>query len=195
MGAFVAFSSTLKRTATKLSRICNDLRLMSSGPRGGLNGINLPPRQPGSSIMPGKVNPVIPEVVNQVAFQIIGKDVTVTMAAEAGQLELNVMEPVIAYNVLDSIQLLTSAVNLLERLCIRGITANKEHCRYLVEQSIGLVTALNGRFGYEVTSILAKQALETGKSIRELVIGQQLLSSTEADLMLDPQQMLQPNLR
>ncbi|WP_432471490.1 aspartate ammonia-lyase [Amphritea sp. HPY] len=194
MGAFVAFSGSLKRTATKLSRICNDLRLMSSGPRGGFNEINLPPRQPGSSIMPGKVNPVIPEVVNQIAFQIIGKDVTVTMAAEAGQLELNVMEPVIAYNILDSLQLLSSAVSLLDRFCIQGISANKEHCRYLVEQSIGGVTALNSRLGYETTSKLAKKALQTGKSIRDLVIEQQLLSSSDVDLLLDPNRMLQPNL-
>jgi len=194
MGAFVAFSGTLKRTATKLSKICNDLRLMSSGPRGGFNEINLPARQPGSSIMPGKVNPVIPEVVNQIAFQIIGKDVTVTMAAEAGQLELNVMEPVIIYNILDSIQLLTSAVDLLERLCIKGITANEDRCRELVEQSIGIVTALNSLLGYQVTTRLAKEALQTGKSIRELVVELDYMSSEQAALLLDPKSMLKPNL-
>jgi len=194
MGAFVAFSSTLKRTATKLSRICNDLRLMSSGPRGGFNEINLPARQPGSSIMPGKVNPVIPEAVNQIAFQIIGNDVTVTIAAEAGQLELNVMEPVIAYNVLESMRLLTSGVDLLERLCVRDITVNEDQCRHWVEQSIGVITALNSRLGYQMTSRLATQALESGKSVRSLVLEQQLLSNDEAELLLDPKRMLRPNL-
>lgn len=194
MGAFVAFSGTLKRTAVKLSRICNDLRLMSSGPRGGFNEINLPPRQPGSSIMPGKVNPVIPEVVNQIAFQIIGKDVAVTMAAEAGQLELNVMEPVIAYNVLDAMQLLISAVDLLDRLCVRDITANEQRCRYLVEQSIGLVTALNGRLGYQMTSHIAKQALHSGRSVSELAVTEGGLSEEEATRLLDPNKMLKPNI-
>src|SRR5699024_9515515 len=141
MGDFVLFSSMLKRTSTKLSKICNDLRILSSGPRTGIQEINLPPRQPGSSIMPGKVNPVIPEAVNQVAFEIIGNDLAVTLAAEAGQLQLNVMEPIIAFKLFDSIRLLHRSMEMLRELCIEGITANEAHCLHLVEHSIGLVTA------------------------------------------------------
>ena len=141
MGDFVLFSGMLKRTSTKLSKICNDLRLLSSGPRTGIQEINLPARQPGSSIMPGKVNPVIPEAVNQVAFEIIGNDLAVTLAAEAGQLQLNVMEPLIAYKLFESTGLLQRALDMLCTLCIEGITANEEHCKTLVQNSIGLVTA------------------------------------------------------
>ena len=148
-GAYVQLSGVLKRVAVKLSKISNDLRLLSSGPRAGLGEINLPPMAPGSSIMPGKVNPIIPEVVNQVAFEVIGNDLTVTMAAEAGQLELNAMEPVIAYNLFTSLDLLGRACRTLVQRCIRGITANREHCRQMVENSIGLVTALNPILGYE----------------------------------------------
>ena len=154
-GAFVMNSSALKRLAVKLSKICNDLRLLSSGPRCGLNEINLPPRQPGSSIMPGKVNPVIPEVVNQVAFRVIGNDLTVTMAAEAGQLELNVMEPIIIHCLFESIEMLANAMNTLREKCVTGITANKEVCRNMVYNSIGLVTALNPYLGYETSTMLA----------------------------------------
>ncbi len=194
MGAFVLFSGMLKRTATKLSKICNDLRLLSSGPRTGINEINLPARQPGSSIMPGKVNPVIPEAVNQVAFDVIGNDLALTMAAEAGQLQLNVMEPLIAWKMFDSIRLLRRAMDMLREHCVEGITANEEHCRELMERSIGLVTALNPYIGYENSSRIAKQALATGRSVLELVREECLL---EEEMLLDilkPEHMIAPRL-
>jgi aspartate ammonia-lyase len=169
-GAFIMYSSALKRTAVKLSKICNDLRLISSGPRTGINEINLPPMQPGSSIMPGKVNPVIPEVVNQIAFKVIGNDLTVTLAAEAGQLELNVMEPVIVQSIFESIEMLKNGMLTLKYKCIDGITANEERCRELVLNSIGLVTALNPVLGYEASTLVAKEALETGRGVYELVL-------------------------
>ncbi len=168
-GAFVLFSGMLKRTAVKLSKIANDLRLLSSGPRGGLAEINLPPLQPGSSIMPGKVNPVAPEVVNQVAFQVIGADLAVTLAAEAGQLQLNVMEPVIAYNLLNSITLLTNATNVLREKCVAGLTANRERCRQHLEASTAVATALTPFIGYERAAELAKEVLTSGRSIREVL--------------------------
>ncbi len=191
-GSFVMYSSALKRLAIKLSKICNDLRLLSSGPRTGLNEINLPAKQPGSSIMPGKVNPVIPEVVNQVAFKVIGNDLTVTMAAEAGQLELNVMEPIIVYSIHESIELLKNGMRTLKDECIDGITANVEHCRELVYNSIGLVTALNPFIGYENSTSVAKEALETGKSVYSLVLERGLLSQQELDNILKPENMIQP---
>jgi aspartate ammonia-lyase len=157
-GAYVQLSGVLKRVAVKLSKICNDLRLLSSGPRAGLNEINLPRMAPGSSIMPGKVNPVIPEVVNQVAYAVIGNDTTITLAAEAGQLELNVMEPVIAYNLFTSIDMLGRACRTLAERCIDGITANVENCRRMVVNSIGLVTALNPYIGYEKSTEIAREA-------------------------------------
>ena len=169
-GAFVLYSGMLKRTATKLSKICNDLRLLSSGPRGGLNEINLPPLQAGSSIMPGKVNPVVPEVVNQVAFQIIGYDLTITLAAEAGQLQLNVMEPVIAYNILHSLELLTNAVEVLRGKCVVGITANREACRRHLEVSTAGATALSLAIGYERASELAKEALASGRTLKQVLL-------------------------
>ncbi|MBX9592349.1 MAG: aspartate ammonia-lyase [Hyphomonadaceae bacterium] len=168
-GAFVLFSGMLKRTATKLSKISNDLRLLSSGPRGGLAEINLPPLQPGSSIMPGKVNPVAPEVVNQVAFQVIGADLTVTLAAEAGQLQLNVMEPVIVYNVLQSIALLTNAVVVLREKCVAGITANPARCRAHLEASTAVATALTPFIGYERAAELAKEVLASGQPIQSIL--------------------------
>jgi aspartate ammonia-lyase len=171
-GAFVLFSGMLKRTATKLSKICNDLRLLSSGPRGGFNEINLPALQPGSSIMPGKVNPVVPEVVNQVAFQIIGYDLTITLASEAGQLQLNVMEPVIAYNALHSIELLTNAIDTLRLRCVAGITANPETCRKHLEASTAIATALAPAIGYERAADLAKQVLASGLTIRDILAQQ-----------------------
>jgi len=191
-GAFVMFSGVLKRVAVKLSKICNDLRLLSSGPRCGLAEINLPPMQPGSSIMPGKVNPVIPEVVNQVAFQVIGNDLTITMAAEAGQLELNVMEPIIAYNLFGSLQMLTAAVRTLTARCLRGITANRERCREMVERSIGVVTALVPALGYERAGEVAKAALETGRSVREIVLDNGYLPSGQLDELLSPEAMVRP---
>ena len=194
MGAFVLFSGVLKRVAVKISKVCNDLRLLSSGPRTGFNEINLPPMAPGSSIMPGKVNPVIPEVVNQVAFQVIGNDLTVTMAAEAGQLQLNVMEPVIAFNIFQSLKMLTQAINTLTRRCIKGITANRERCRHLVEHSIGLVTALNPYIGYENSTRIAKKALETNRSVAELVLEEGLLSREQLEDILKPERMTSPRV-
>lgn len=191
-GAFVMNSSALKRLAIKLSKICNDLRLMSSGPRCGLGEINLPPRQPGSSIMPGKVNPVIPEVVNQVAFRVIGNDLTVTMGAEAGQLELNVMEPIIVHCLIESIEMLANAMDTLRDKCIVGITANVEACRAMVYNSIGLVTALNPYLGYETSTMLAKEALESGRGVYDLVIEHKLMSKDELDNILRPENMVKP---
>ena len=191
-GAFIMNSSALKRMAVKLSKICNDLRLLSSGPRTGLNEINLPPMQPGSSIMPGKVNPVIPEVVNQVAFKVIGNDLTVTVAAEAGQLELNVMEPIIVHSLFESIEMLVNGMNTLKDKCIVGITANADVCRRMVMNSIGLVTALNPYLGYEVSSDLAQTALKTGKGIYDLVLEKKLMSKEELDNILSPENMVKP---
>lgn len=191
-GAFVIYSSAVKRLAVKLSKICNDLRLMSSGPRTGLNEINLPPMQPGSTIMPGKVNPVIPEVVNQVAFKVFGNDLTVTFAAEAGQLELNVMEPIIVHSLFESIEMLINAMNTLRGKCVDGITANKEHLRDMVYHSIGLVTALNPYLGYDVSTELAATALATGKGVYELVLEKELMSKEELDEVLKPENMVKP---
>jgi aspartate ammonia-lyase len=192
MGAFVTFSGVMKRIAVKISKICNDLRLLSSGPRAGINEINLPPMQPGSSIMPGKVNPVIPEVVNQVAFQVIGSDLTVTMAAEGGQLQLNVMEPVIAFNVLLSVDMMTSAMNVLANRCIKGVSANQERCYELVDKSIGVITALNPYIGYENSTRIAKTALDTGRGVVELVLEEGLLSQDELDDIMKPENMIRP---
>lgn len=193
-GAFVIFSSAVKRLAVKLSKICNDLRLLSSGPRCGLNEINLPPMQPGSSIMPGKVNPVIPEVVNQIAFKVIGNDLTVTLAAEAGQLQLNVMEPVIAQSIFESIRMLINGIHTLKDKCIDGITANEKVCRSYVENSIGLVTALNPYIGYENSTMLAKEALETHRGVYELVLEKGLLPKEKLDEILLPENMIKPTL-
>ncbi len=169
-GAYVMMSGVLKRTAVKISKICNDLRLLSSGPRCGFNEINLPPVQPGSSIMPGKVNPVIPEMVNQTAFYVIGADVTITMAAEAGQLQLNVMEPVIAFSLFTSITFMMRALDTLREKCIVGITANAEITKNMVMNSIGIVTQLNPVLGYEKSAGMAGEALKTGKSIHQLAV-------------------------
>ena len=188
-GAFVQLSGVLKRCATKLSKICNDLRLLSSGPRAGLGEINLPAMQPGSSIMPGKVNPVIPEVVNQVCFDVIGGDVTVTLAAEAGQLQLNVFEPVIAYRLLRSIETLRNACLVLKEKCVDGITANPSRMRHFVEHSIGVVTALVPSIGYEKATVIAKEALESGRGVYDLVLEKKLLSREQLDRILDPEAM------
>ena len=190
-GSYVIYSSALKRMAVKLSKICNDLRLLSSGPRAGLNEINLPPMQPGSSIMPGKVNPVIPEVVNQVCFKVIGNDLTVIFAAEAGQLQLNVMEPVLCQSIIESIVFMERALDTLRDKCIIGITANKEVCLNMVKNSIGIVTALNPYIGYKNSTKIAKEALYTGKSVYDLVLEQKLLSKEELDNILDPKNMLE----
>ena len=191
-GAFIMNSSALKRLAVKLSKICNDLRLLSSGPRCGLNEINLPPRQPGSSIMPGKVNPVIPEVVNQVAFRVIGNDLAITLASEAGQLELNVMEPIIVLSLFENIEMLVNAMNTLREKCIVGITANPEVCRRMVYNSIGLVTALNPYLGYETSTMLAKEALQSGKGIYDLVLEHKLMDEEELNKILRPENMVHP---
>lgn len=189
-GAFVMYSSAIKRLAVKLSKISNDLRLLSSGPRAGINEINLPAMQPGSTIMPGKVNPVIPEVVNQIAFKVIGNDLTVTLAAEAGQLELNVMEPVIVQSLFESIEILKNGMETLRHRCIDGITANEQHCREMVENSIGLVTALNPVLGYEICTQLAKEALKNNRGVYELVLEKNLLSKEELDKLLSPESMI-----
>ncbi len=178
-GAYVQLSGVLKRTAVKISKICNDLRLLASGPRTGFGEINLPPMQPGSSIMPGKVNPVIPEVVNQTAFYVIGADLTVTMAAEAGQLQLNVMEPVIAFSLFTSITFMTRACDTLRLKCVNGITANPEHTKQMVMNSIGIVTQLNPILGYEVSASIAGEALKTGKSVHEIVVKERKLITQE----------------
>ena len=185
-GSFVQLSGVLKRVAVKLSKVCNDLRLLSSGPRAGLGEINLPPQQAGSSIMPGKVNPVIPEVVNQIAFEIIGNDTTVTFAAEAGQLQLNAFEPIIAHSLFKSVNHLQRGCLILADRCVDGITANRAHLRALVENSIGLVTALNPHIGYTMATEVAKEALESGRSVYELVLEKKLMTKTELDAALQP---------
>ena len=191
---FVAVSGAVKACAVTLSKIANDLRLMSSGPRAGFGEINLPAKQNGSSIMPGKVNPVIPEVVNQVAFNIIGNDMTIAMAAEAGQLELNAFEPIIFYNMFQSIETLTFAVRTLVDNCIKGITANEERCRQLVDRSVGIITAICPYVGYERAAEVAKEAIRTGANIRDLILRDKLLSEEELDQILNPYAMTEPGI-
>ena len=191
-GVFVQLSGVLKRFAIKLSKVCNDLRLLSSGPRAGLHEINLPPMQPGSSIMPGKVNPVIPEVVNQICFSVVGNDVTISMAAEAGQLQLNAMEPVIFHSLHRSIATLARGCRVLSRKCINGITANVDVCRQYVEHSIGLVTALVPVIGYERSAEIAKEALHTGRGVAELAIERGYLSREALQDLLSPERLAQP---
>jgi aspartate ammonia-lyase len=189
-GAFVQLSGVLKRCAVKVSKVCNDLRLLSSGPRAGLGEINLPAMQPGSSIMPGKVNPVIPEVVNQVCFDVIGGDVTVTLAAEAGQLQLNVFEPIIAYRLLHALDSLKQAFIVLRTRCVDGITANPDRMRWFVENSIGIVTALVPVLGYERATEIAKEALATGRGVYDLVCDRGLMTRADLDRVLDPRGMV-----
>ncbi len=192
-GAYVIYSSAMKRMAVKISKICNDLRLLSSGPRAGLNEINLPPMQPGSSIMPGKVNPVMPEVMNQICFRVIGNDLTVTFAAEAGQLQLNVMEPVLCYSILESLNFLINGMDTLRTRCIDGITANVDVCENMVRNSIGIVTALNPHIGYKKSTVIAKKALETGKGVYDLVIEEGILTEEQLNDILDPKHMIGPS--
>ena len=194
LDSFVAVSGSVKACAVTLSKISNDLRLMSSGPRAGFAEINLPEKQNGSSIMPGKVNPVIPEVVNQVAFNIIGNDVTITMAAEAGQLELNAFEPIVFYCIFQSIDTLTYAVRTFVDNCVSGITANETRCRYLVENSIGIITAICPHVGYQRAADIAKKALKTGDSVRKLILEEGLMTDAELDLILDPVHMTEPGI-
>ncbi|MCJ8297435.1 MAG: aspartate ammonia-lyase [Pseudomonadales bacterium] len=190
MGAFVLFSGMLKRLAVKLSKIANDLRLLSMGPRCGLNEINLPAQQPGSSIMPGKINPVIPEAVNQVAYQVIGNDLAITMAAEAGQLQLNAMEPLIAFNTLESIRMLTKAMQMFKQRCVVGITANREVCLAQVNRSIGVITAVTPLLGYETATRIAKTALAENCSVLDLIRREKLLSEEVLVNALKPENML-----
>ena len=191
---YASVSGIVKTCAVNLSKMSNDLRLMSSGPRTGFGEINLPARQNGSSIMPGKINPVIPEVVNQVAFNIIGNDMTITMAAEAGQLELNAFEPIIFYNLFQSIETLTCAVKTLVDNCVLGITANEEHCREQVNNSIGIVTAICPYVGYEKAAQVAKEALRTGKAVKAIILEQGLMGEEQADQVLDPYTMTEPGI-
>ncbi len=191
---FVAVSGAVKACAVTLSKIANDFRLMSSGPRAGFGEINLPAKQNGSSIMPGKVNPVIPEVVNQVAFNVIGNDMTITLAAEAGQLELNAFEPIIFYNLFQSIDTLGFAVETFVDNCVSGITANEERCRYLVENSVGVITALSPHIGYQKSADIAKKALETNQSVREIILEEKVLTEEEINQILDPVNMTEPGI-
>ena len=191
---FVEVSSAIKAWAVVLSKISNDLRLMGSGPRCGILEINLPEVQPGSSIMPGKVNPVIPEVVNQVAFQVIGNDLTINLASEAGQLELNAMEPVIAFNLMQSFDIMINVQNTFVERCLEGITANEKRCREYVEKSIGIVTALNPHIGYEKSCLVAKEALKKQKSIREVILKHNFLDEAQLDRILDPYEMTEAGI-
>ena len=195
LDSYAMVSGIVKSCAVNLSKMCNDLRLMSSGPRTGFCEINLPAKQNGSSIMPGKINPVIPEVVNQVCFNIIGNDVTITMAAEAGQLELNAFEPIIFYNLFESIQTLTYAVRTLVDNCIVGITANEEHCREMVENSIGIITAICPYVGYETAAQIAKEALKTNQSVKELILEKGLLTEEKLNTILNPFSMTRPGIQ
>ncbi|AXK45825.1 aspartate ammonia-lyase [Brachybacterium saurashtrense] len=192
-GAFVTFSGILKRIAVKISKICNDLRLLSSGPRAGFHEINLPAVQPGSSIMPGKVNPVIPEVVNQVAYEVIGNDLSVTFAAEGGQLQLNAFEPVIAFNILESTRIMTRAMNTLADRCVAGITLNEDVLEDYLRRSIGIVTALVPVIGYSASTEVAEEALRSGRPVAELVLERGLLDEDRLAALLSPASMTAPH--
>ncbi|WP_332691083.1 aspartate ammonia-lyase [Halalkalibacter lacteus] len=192
--AYTEVSSALKIMAINLSKMANDLRLMSSGPRTGLNEINLPSRQPGSSIMPGKVNPVMCEVVNQISFQVIGNDHTISLASEAGQLELNVMEPVLVFNLLQSFSILQNGISVFRKYAIEGLTANIDRCREMVERSVGIVTAINPHVGYEVATRVAKEAIQTNRPVREICLERGILSEEELNEILDPKEMTNPGI-
>ena len=188
----VGYASAMKRLAVKVNKICNDLRLLASGPRCGLGEINLPAMQPGSSIMPGKVNPVIPEVMNQICFKVIGNELCVTMAGEAAQMELNVMEPVMVQCCFESAELMMNGFRTLRTLCVEGITANEEHCINEVHHSSGVVPALNPVIGYKNSTKIAKEALETGKSVYQLILDHGILTKEEIDQILSPENMIHP---
>lgn len=192
--AYTELSSALKICAVNLSKMCNDIRLMASGPRTGLNELLLPPRQPGSSIMPGKVNPVMAEVLNQVAFQVLGNDHTITLACEAGQLELNVMGPVIAFNLLQSLKIMNNGIDVFTRYALEGLDANRERLAANLEYSFSVITALNPHLGYEVAAQLVKEALKTGMSLRQIITERGLLSQEELDVILHPDQMTTPGI-
>jgi aspartate ammonia-lyase len=189
-GAFVHISGILKRVAIKISKVCNDLRLLSSGPRAGFNEINLPPMQPGSSIMPGKVNPVIPEMVNQVAYEVIGADTTISIASESGQLQLNVFEPLIAYKLFTSINIMRKAFYALGDKCVKGITANEDVCMQNILNSVTLITCLNPLLGYEKSSAIAKEALAKNKRVYDIILEQELFTKEELDELLQPKNMV-----
>ena len=192
--AYTEVSSALKILAINLSKIANDLRLMASGPRVGINEINLPARQPGSSIMPGKVNPVMAEVINQIAFQVIGNDHTISLASEAGQLELNVMEPVLVFNLLQSLSILQNGITVFRAYLVDGITANAERCKQMVENSVGIVTAINPHVGYETASQIAKEAIHSGRPVREICLERGILTEEELDVILDAKEMTAPGI-
>ncbi|MDQ0871949.1 aspartate ammonia-lyase [Paenibacillus sp. V4I3] len=192
--AYTEVSSALKVCMINMSKIANDLRLLASGPRAGLGEIQLPARQPGSSIMPGKVNPVMAEVVNQVAFQVIGNDHTICLASEAGQLELNVMEPVLVFNLLQSLSMMNQVFQAFRVHCLEGIEANEERCKQYVEQSVGVITALNPHLGYEVVARIAREAILTGKPVRELCLIYNVLTEEELQIILDPYEMTNPGI-
>jgi aspartate ammonia-lyase len=192
--AYTEVSAVLKVCMMNMSKIANDLRLMASGPRAGLGEITLPARQPGSSIMPGKVNPVMPEMINQVAFQVIGNDHTICLASEAGQLELNVMEPVLVFNLLQSISIMNNAFSVFTRYCLAGIEANEDRMKEYVEKSVGIITAVNPHIGYEVAARIAREAILSGKSVRELCLLYDVLTGEELDLILNPYEMTKPGI-
>ncbi|MPQ25552.1 aspartate ammonia-lyase [Bacillus paralicheniformis] len=192
--AYTEVSAALKVGMMNMSKIANDLRLMASGPRAGLAEIRLPPRQPGSSIMPGKVNPVMPELMNQIAFQVIGNDHTICLASEAGQLELNVMEPVLVFNLLQSIKIMNNGFRVFTDYCITGIEANEIRLKEFVEKSVGTITAVNPHLGYEAAARIAKEAIATGQSVRELCLLHDVLTEEELDLILDPYEMTHPGI-
>ncbi|WP_059173275.1 aspartate ammonia-lyase [Bacillus sp. FJAT-27445] len=191
---YLEVSAALKVCMMNMSKVANDLRMMASGPRAGLGEIMLPPRQPGSSIMPGKVNPVMAEVLNQVAFQVIGNDHTICLASEAGQFELNVMEPVLVFNLLQSIKIMTNVFDVFRKYCLEGIEANRERLEEYVNNSVGIITAINPHVGYETAAAIAKEAIETGKSVRELCLEKQVLTASELDIILHPFEMTDPGI-
>ncbi|MFD1989325.1 aspartate ammonia-lyase [Paenibacillus nicotianae] len=192
--AYTEVSAALKICMMNMSKVANDIRLMASGPYAGLGELVLPARQPGSSIMPGKVNPVMCEVVNQIAFQVIGNDHTICLASEAGQLELNVMEPVLVYNLLQSLEIMKQGFTVFRLHCVDGIQANVDRCREYVERSVGMITALNPHLGYEVVSRIAREAIQTGKPVRELCLLYNVLTEEELNIILDPYQMTEPGI-
>lgn len=192
--AYTEVSSALKICAINLSKIANDIRILGSGPRTGIGELRLPPRQPGSSIMPGKVNPVIAEVVNQIAFQVIGNDLTISLASEAGQLELNVMEPVLVFNLLQSLSILQNGIRVFWERLIVDLEANVERCRHLVEHSVGIITAINPHVGYETATMIAKEAIQTGRSVREICLERGILTEEELEVILNPMEMTSPGI-
>ncbi|MBM7649565.1 aspartate ammonia-lyase [Bacillus ectoiniformans] len=192
--AYLEVSSALKVCMMNMSKVANDLRMMASGPRAGLGEITLPARQPGSSIMPGKVNPVMAEVLNQVAFQVIGNDHTICLASEAGQFELNVMEPVLVFNLLQSTQIMTNVFTVFRKYCLEGIEANVERMEHYVNNSVGIITAINPHVGYEVAAAIAKEAIDTGKSVREICVERGVLTHEELDIILHPYEMTDPGI-